>query len=594
MLGTVELVTFGIQAGVKLARTGRKVYVENTISRELVIPLPAGFTSDISSAREYAYYVEQHFPERYEKVFQSTYEANNDPSDPKRQRHASQELIQLYLIDLSKGLVPPLHSGNSDIAGIAALNQWAKGEKPFPDPLQRVAGSLVEIGIEYFANIPGAVNDDSKYGKAIKALVMGLDEFNFQETRWDSLVIALFTAGLETLEEHPQLMSGNEDRRELFSNLLKGVASDLQKRLKALPATGDIDAEDRLHTLSTTLVRGLLRNGGNVLTENPTVLGLESGAQQAFFKETFAAFMNLLTADTDTNEYELSATLNRLASTQGMDRLIRAVLKAGSEHPEFFKISNMSVQNWLQKVIKDLYGNHKNGKTFFDTDLFPEIASLVIEHGLPDLPKLISISGDTQALTVSIARELYDLLVKTPDGGGAALWRLDLSRSDVRNIFEYALHAVSISPAWAIDVHDNYKKIAIFVKQGVGALMDIGEGGFKQLLRGGHLESLLVALLESGLIAELETIDPDERKELVGTLRKVIEAHGIAGFEQVLQSGAIRDLFVAVRCSSTLKIILGDDAVAARAAIEKLVATLDRLRAGNVLSVPEIEVLLAA
>ena len=51
---TVELISFAVQAAVNLARTGRQIYKEETIKREIVIPFPSGFSSDIGAAREYA------------------------------------------------------------------------------------------------------------------------------------------------------------------------------------------------------------------------------------------------------------------------------------------------------------------------------------------------------------------------------------------------------------------------------------------------------------------------------------------------------------------------------------------------------------
>ena len=41
MIGTVELVMFGIQGALKLARTGRQIYVENSITRETTFVLPS-------------------------------------------------------------------------------------------------------------------------------------------------------------------------------------------------------------------------------------------------------------------------------------------------------------------------------------------------------------------------------------------------------------------------------------------------------------------------------------------------------------------------------------------------------------------------
>lgn len=39
------------------------------------------------------------------------------------------------------------------------VGQWDAWGPPGPSPLQRVAGTIVEIGIDYFAHIPGVFID---------------------------------------------------------------------------------------------------------------------------------------------------------------------------------------------------------------------------------------------------------------------------------------------------------------------------------------------------------------------------------------------------------------------------------------------------
>jgi hypothetical protein len=37
------------------------------------------------------------------------------------------------------------------------VRQWGKGADPTPSVLQRVGGTLIEIGVNYFANVPGGI-----------------------------------------------------------------------------------------------------------------------------------------------------------------------------------------------------------------------------------------------------------------------------------------------------------------------------------------------------------------------------------------------------------------------------------------------------
>ena len=55
MPGIDDIIIFGIKSAVKLARQGREAYVEATISRELILPLP-NFNPAISMSAATAYF----------------------------------------------------------------------------------------------------------------------------------------------------------------------------------------------------------------------------------------------------------------------------------------------------------------------------------------------------------------------------------------------------------------------------------------------------------------------------------------------------------------------------------------------------------
>src|SRR5688572_8365148 len=131
MLGTVELITFAIQAAVHLAKAGRKVYVEDTILRDLGIPLPAAFKSDAATALVHAERVKKEEPARYDLSFKASYDGYYDPqASTEAKRESERQLIQAYLVDLGRGRVPAFPANAAEIAGIAALRQWEPGKDP--------------------------------------------------------------------------------------------------------------------------------------------------------------------------------------------------------------------------------------------------------------------------------------------------------------------------------------------------------------------------------------------------------------------------------------------------------------------------------
>jgi hypothetical protein len=369
---------------------------------------------------------------------------------------------------------------------------------------------------------------------------------------------------------------------------MKNVAGDVQGRLQALAPEGDLEAEDRIRDVAATLLRSTLRNGGVLLAENPEVMGIEKDAPRAFFRQIFSSFMDLLVPDPAAGgPLDVGAALRRVASSRGMDRLVSAALLAGSEHPEVFDVERGAVASWLQQVLRGLHENHAGGRTFFDVDLFPEVAALVIRNGIADLPELLAIEAHTQAAAVRVARELYALLVQT-ESLGTPRWKLALARSEVLGIFEDVLHAIATSPAWAMEIPEDRARLATLARAGVQALMDLGEGGFKQLLRGDHLEPLLAAALETGLAGRLSKSDRERVAERVRDAAALVRSHGISGLEFALSSGAVQDLFAALVASGSVEVLMGTDGARARARLERAVAILDALRRGETLTVPEM------
>ena len=162
MIGTVELVMFGIQGALKLARTGRQIYVENSITRETTFVLPSQLDDIATGAEQYAERLKNSdndpLRRRFSECFEAAYDRTFPPFSAEERGRATQELVQPYLLDLAEGLVPgsDLHGSSRDIAGMFACRQWSRQDNPFPDPIQRAPGALVEIAVDYFLQSLGS------------------------------------------------------------------------------------------------------------------------------------------------------------------------------------------------------------------------------------------------------------------------------------------------------------------------------------------------------------------------------------------------------------------------------------------------------
>jgi hypothetical protein len=96
--------------------------------------------------------------------------------------------------------------------------------------------TFIEIGVDYFAHFPGALNKSSRHGKAIHALFTNLDQITFSEDfaeeRIGNLPGRLLTTTRETLPENSEFLS--EDPK--YQKLLAVTSNTL---VKAVPRRQD-------------------------------------------------------------------------------------------------------------------------------------------------------------------------------------------------------------------------------------------------------------------------------------------------------------------------------------------------------------------
>ncbi len=588
MVATVELVMFAIQAAVRLAKTGRRIFVENTASRELVVPLPAALGNLFVTASDYANSLRLNGSPRFAAEFKIALDRCFDAALPKPDLEAAkQDLIELYLLDAGRGLVPTIRLDQCECAGLAAVKQWSDGESPFPHPLQRVAGALVEVAVDYFATVPGALNTNSRSGKTIKAFLLGLGQMdlNLEEARWDSIVVGLFTAGLDGLKENPDLLTDEDEKQGLIRQIVGGLTDDLKERLRQNPV-GDLDAEADLARYGQIVLRSLLQHGGTAVVENPAVLGLRSDTGKALVSEVGSTFLSILLDGGD--DLPFSKALASIASTATFDKLAKVALQAVSEHPELFHTGNVPVDDWLKKFLKDLYASWPAEMSFFDVDLFAHAAYVLLDAGLRELPSLLQADPGQKALLVSVAGQLLTAVTVPPDANHPARWHFALGRSDVEALLTGATVAVASHPSWVTKDPKAQQIVSAVLPSLVAGLGNTDSDLLKNLVRSGQWQPLLESLISSGLATELAGRDLKNFAPVIQHLQQAITAHGVAGLADVLTSGAAIDLGRALAGHAALDKLFGPDATRSKAVAASVAALVFDLRAGPPIAIPEM------
>jgi hypothetical protein len=598
MVAIADLILFAIQAAVKLARAGRAIYVDETIRRKIDLPLPMTFDALPANALQYATFLQtgsERDQQRFNQDFRDAVVRNDDVA-----------LIRAYLACLARGEVPTLRLPSDGVVGLASLAtlpQWSAGTDLFPTPLQRIAGTLVEIGVDYFLHVPGAISDSSRQGKLVRALLGGLDDVAFSEARWDSIAIALFTTGLDTFKDHPELFMGGQDHSSLVQIVTRGIATELHDKLAALQGPGALSAEDRMKAFGLVLLRGALTGSGRAVLSNPQVLGIKDGAQQELVRAVGGAFLDVVFAPANPLD-----GLRGLASAGGLDKLLHVALKAAAENPDLFRISNRSLRAWLADLLKDLYTLYPEGQSLLDADLVANLAYIALDRGMADLSPLLLDKLPTQnrPLATVVLTGVLQTLVTPPSGGKPAVWRFDLSRADVEKVADGVLTAIAQHPDWLYQDPGRRAMAAT----GASLVLDVlsrlrgGDGGvFRALLRTDRLAPLLEAVLVSNAMDAVRnlkdttgrSVGAEQIAQAVTEIVAVLVERGTSGIERVFRVDTLADVMRALVHTGLLAALLSKAAPAGGSweeLVDRLGTALDRLRSGATLPVAEIEAIL--
>jgi hypothetical protein len=585
MSATADLVLFGIEAALKLARTGRDIYVDDSQQRTVVLPLPPGFGADLpAKAKAYALGLSEANRPLFKRDFAQAIGQND-----------MDQVRDVYLVHIRRGLIQTdFRTAEAELAGLAAIRQWDKS--PGASPLQRVGGALVEIAVDYYLHVPGAIREDSRGGKTLKAVLTSLDDFDFQNARFDSIVVALFTAGLEAISANPDLFTDEEDANGLVATIVTGIVTDVKTRLAGLSGPDALDAEDRLRQFSQIVLRGVLSGATRSVVDNPTTLGVDEAGKKALVKGVGNAFLDLLLDD----DLPLADGLRRVASTGGLDKLMKAGLRAVAAHPGLFK-TEKAVQKFIGDVVGGLLAVYPEDRSLFDGELVADLAYLVLENGRRNLGPLLlrKLPAEKTALLTHVVGEVLKVIVKPPTETASAAFKLDLSREDVLAVAKGTLDAIALHPEWVLDRPSNRKLAAALLPFTADVLVQVGKGGpFRELIREDRLQGVFAAVLTSGALADFaEQANAELAGQMATSVAKVLSklaADGRAGLDLALGYDQVHDLLLALKGSGLLPKLLPNQQAGAKEVIDRIVTIVAAERRGEVLTVSAMKSRLTA
>lgn len=469
MKSTAETIIFAINAAIRLGRSAQRAYAKSLQSKEIILPLPE-FDKDPSLRRAQDFFEDkvertggkqfldqvEHLADLHERL--RDLRTLRPLSDAEKKDYL--DYYQLFLKTLEQDITDELYEDRvtaEEFAALMRIRQFEEGKVPGTKPLQIVMGTVVNIGIDYFNQNPGALNKESATGQVIGQFLEAIDDVDFgdQENlrqQAPKIVPQLFITAAEAVQVLNEAVVADPKVQQFIRHASQGIAKDLFDRMEEV--SGNPHAEDEQIKWGQLLLRSTIANAGHYVFDDPKQLfDLNQGATKLVGRTGLIILDNILK---DPNQLQLKQGFSRGA----MDKVLQAAFATVAEHPELVagmpeppadggpvrpehlrKIAFSQIVTGVSEALANYSGNRP--------DYFPELLRLVLEHTAGNLQLLWNEDEENpKHLLVVALQELLGALSTPPSN--AQGWKPRLSKSQLLFIANAVLDTVTDNPAWVL------------------------------------------------------------------------------------------------------------------------------------------------
>jgi hypothetical protein len=264
---SADLVLFAIQAALSSVAGCAPAFIQGTRDRPLV--LRAAGTGDQVRLGVLMVPVGRHRSRVAKKV--QRIQRLVALVSPKADEEA--RMVELYVVLYAENV--PFASGfegargqlsSEGLGALLEIRQWAKGQFGAPPTaLQRVAGTIVNLAVDYFAQTPGAVSEKRPEGRALLAFLRAIDDADFATTAVEDVAGHLLIGVLDAVSGTPELARGGENEQLLIQSVTRTLAVSARDQLANAPTTERWNAATWLQIAARSLVKG----GADVVLAEP-------------------------------------------------------------------------------------------------------------------------------------------------------------------------------------------------------------------------------------------------------------------------------------------------------------------------------------
>jgi hypothetical protein len=451
------LIIFGIEAGVKLGRKIYDVLIDAAVERPLLLPV-GDLYADVTEVTAIDFFINH--PEL---------RAAGGPYHGYSQANLVLAYKTLHSIDeRTSGQGGDLREAIEIVQHLNRFEQYRKGFGSKP-AVRRLLGTLLEIGIDYFAANPQALGRDSDARRVVHAFISELDETDFAEGSRRVIIGDLLGASLRALEANLPLVEDDERTRALLGGITKALIDDID----ALAAMDASEAKlFRREALFRRIGSSIVRGAAGSFSENIDLF-MRNGTAKTLVRSTLTQVLDGIGDRVD------------LFTNESIELVYKSALSAVGDNPDLFS-DNDFIQALIGKTVKALVKNKK----VFSEETIGAVVQAALEVTRDNAEMLFNPGNPREQLLADAVGAMASGLASTLAGGGTV--RDLLSRTQVVALAGIVFEEVADHPEHLIGAEaDDLRMTALAqiigsVSRGLGKnpeLLVTGEG-FVGLVRG--------------------------------------------------------------------------------------------------------------
>jgi hypothetical protein len=405
-----ELIMFGIDAGIRLGQKLNDVLVDSTFEGPLLLPVGELFGNVTED--DAIDFFDDH-PE-LTSAGMPYHELNRTD-----RLTAYLTLKQIDIKVVGSGGVSP-----EAIEIVSKLQRFRQYEESFgaKPAAQRVIGTIVEIGIDYFVSHPEAIGMKSSERKILQAFVESLDDVNFAEGKHEQIIGDVLVAALETLQSNTSLVADSARTQALIGGVTEALLADIQ-------AAGSIGAIVRREDFVRRIGSSILRGGAHAFSDNIDLFLPNDTNSKKLVSSTLTHVLSGIAGKED------------LFTNESLELLFDGALKAVAENAALFS-NKLVVQELISGTLAVL--TDATGREVFSKETASAVLAKALSVTAQNIETLIDPTNPGKQLLASAIKAVAQSLSGSLAGGGTV--KDLLSRQQIISLMGVVFEEVAKHP----------------------------------------------------------------------------------------------------------------------------------------------------